>query len=142
MGFCFKNTTIAFAMVESILLPNFYVCRLIVLFSIKFTVNSNNIIEMKKILLVFSLIILLSSCSSDSSASDNADTVLLTKRITTWANSSVTFETNYIYEGNKMKRMTIDAQNYTLFNYTGNLSLFHNILKIKKPALLLSFFQR
>lgn len=76
---------------------------------------------MKKILLVFSLIILLSSCSSDSSASDNADTVLLTKRITTWANSSVTFETNYIYEGNKMKRMTIDAQNYTLFNYTGNL---------------------
>ena len=78
--------------------------------------------KMKKILLVFSLVLLLSSCSSDSS---NSDTNQLIKEIrSTTGTSNLVFK--YFYNGNKITSIQIGNNLVNQYEYDGDLivSLF------------------
>jgi len=75
---------------------------------------------MKKIGLAFSaLLLILSSCSSSDSSSPSSGT-LLDKVIETYDDGTVeTF--NYIYNGNKIVRITTDFGQETVYTYAGDL---------------------
>lgn len=75
---------------------------------------------MKKIGLAFStLLLILSSCSSSDSSSSSSGT-LLEKVIETYDDGTV--ETiNYIYNGNKIVRITSDFGEETVYTYAGDL---------------------
>ena len=88
---------------------------------------------MKKIGLAFSaLLLILSSCSSSDSSSPSSGT-LLDKVIETYDDGTVeTF--NYIYNGNKIVRITTDFGQETVYTYAGDLivkeeSYFDDILE-------------
>lgn len=75
---------------------------------------------MKKLLYLFSAIVLiLTSCSSDDD-SNNASVVLLKKAIDTYEDGS-TETTEYEYSGTKLVKMSEDDGEYRLLTYTGNL---------------------
>ena len=89
---------------------------------------------MKKIGLAFSaLLLILSSCSSSDSSSPSSGT-LLDKVIETYDDGTVeTF--NYIYNGNKIVRITTDFGQETVYTYAGDLivkeeAYFDDILEI------------
>jgi hypothetical protein len=77
---------------------------------------------MKKIILVFSLVVLLSSCSSDSSDS-NSNQLIKEIRATT-GTSSLVFK--YFYDGNKITSVQIGNNLVNQYEYEGDLivSLF------------------
>lgn len=78
---------------------------------------------MKKLLYVFSaLVLIFTSCSSDSdSSSDSPAGTVLLKRIVETDPDGIVSNTTITYSGNKIVRMSFDDGTYENYTYTGDL---------------------